>query len=105
MKNPIVDHLWSKIAERGSLARAAAKDKLEQVQSLTTKITNKEGSEVARNVLADGKLEFAIKRCIEFHDGGSRLTDADLHIYYEYATQAAKHSQQIIDKELDYMEL
>lgn len=105
MKNPIVDHLWSKIPERGSLAIGAAKDKLEQVQSLTAKIRNQEGSDVARNVLGDGNLELALKRCIEFHEGGSFLTEGDLHIYYEYATHAAKKSQNIIDDELDYMDL
>lgn len=105
MKHPLVDHLWSKITERSPLGLGAAKAKLEEVEHISKKIADSEGTDVLRNVMDDGMIKLALERCIEFHEGAEHLNHLDLHIYYRYATEAAKKSESIIDDELDYLEL
>lgn len=105
MKHPVVDHLWSKIVETGGLGLGASKSKLEQVQSIADKIRNAEGADVVRNVLEDGMIEQALKRCIEYHEGSSHLNLNDLHIYFRYARAAMQDAEKIIDDELSYLDL
>jgi len=105
LKNPLVDHLWSKITERSELGLGAAKVKLEEVEHISQKIAQTDGADVVRNVMDDGMIKQALERCIEFHQGADHLNHLDLHIYYRYATEAAKKSESIIDEELDYLGL
>lgn len=105
MKNPIVDHFFTKISERGSLALGAAQSKLQEVNELTHIIQQSEGSDAARNILADGMIALALQRCVEFHEGDSRITEKDMHIYYSYAYREAKRSEETIDLELSSLGL
>jgi len=105
MKKPLVDHWWGKITEQDHRGLAAAKDKLAELESISTKIEASDGSEAVRNVLDDGMIKRALQRCIEFHEGVGSMDIKDLHIYHRYATDAAKRSEAIIDEELDYLEL
>ncbi|RMQ98410.1 hypothetical protein ALP94_04651 [Pseudomonas savastanoi pv. glycinea] len=105
MKKPMVDHWWEKITERSSMGLAATKDKLEQVEYISAKIQASDGSDAVRNVMDNGMIKLALQRCLQFHKGDDSITDLDLHIYYRYATMAAKQSEAIIDDELDYLEL
>lgn len=105
MKNPLVDHWWSKISEREAVGLAAAKDKLQALGELEEAISASEGSEVVRSVLADGLIRRALERCIEIHQGDSPLDRSDLSIYFNYATVEALKSQKVIDDELDYLGL
>lgn len=105
MKSPIVDHWWTKITERGHLGISATQDKLEQLEYISAKILASEGADVVRTVLDNGMIELALRRCLQFHNGDTLITELDLHIYYRYATSAAERSQAIIDKELEYLKL
>jgi hypothetical protein len=105
LKTPMVDHMWTNITERGHLGLTATQDKLEQIEYISAKIESSDGADVVRNVMHDGMLKLALQRCLQFHNGDSSITDRDLHIYYRYATTAARESEAIIDAELDYLEL
>ena len=105
MKSPLVDHWWSKIAERSDVGLPAAKDKLAQLAGIEAAINNTDGAEAVRNVLADGAIRRALERCIEIHEGNSNLDATDLSIYFNYATVEALKSQKVIDDELDYLGL
>ncbi|MBT2295719.1 hypothetical protein [Pseudomonas fluorescens] len=105
MKKPLVDHWWTNITEQDGRGLAAAKDKLAELESISSQIEASDGSDGVRNVLDDGMIMRALQRCIEFHEGIGTMDIKDLHIYYRYATDAAKRSEAIIDKELDYLDL
>lgn len=101
MNNPIVDHGWAKISETGSSALAAAKAKLSVVEAIEERISQSEGIEAANNILAQGAIKQALKRCIEFHEGAPGLTILDLYINYGFATQKALAAERAIELELD----
>ncbi|ENG2598637.1 hypothetical protein N0673_18110 [Pseudomonas aeruginosa] len=105
MKRPIVDHSWTKIVETGGIGLAAAEKKLQAVTELARTIRAAEGKDAADNVLHNGLIETALLRCKQFHEGQSALIIDDLHINYTYATEAMKKSEQIIDRELSYLDL
>ncbi|KAB0776206.1 hypothetical protein ACV4WP_21230 [Pseudomonas aeruginosa] len=105
MKRPIVDHSWTNIPEAGGIGLAFAEQKLQEVIELARTIRAAEGKDVADNVLHNGLIETALLRCKQFHEGQSGLIIDDLHINYRYATQAMKESEEIIDRELRYLEL
>lgn len=105
MQKPLVDHWWTKIAEREEVGLTAAKDKLRELAEIERAISDAEGTDVMRNVLADGQIRRALERCIQIHEGDTLLDESDRSIYYNYATTAAKDSERIIDEELAYLEL
>lgn len=105
MKKPLVDHWWSKISERADVGLPAAQDKLRQLGEVEKAIASRDGQAAAANVLASGLIRRALERCVEIHQGRPDLDADDLSIYYNYATEAAKEAERIIDKELDYLDL
>lgn len=105
MKQPIVDHSWTKIVETDGRGLAFSEQKLREVAELGRTISASEGSDVANNVLHSGLIETALLRCKEFHEGRPGLALDDLFINYGYATQAMKESERIIDAELGHLGL
>ncbi len=100
MKNPIVDHGWTKISETDSSGLEAAREKLSIVEAIEQKISQTDGLEAADNILAHGAIKHALRRCIEFHEGAPGLTILDLYINYGFATQKALAAERTIDLEL-----
>lgn len=105
MKKPLVDHLWTKIAERGSLAESAIQQKLDELTDIETAIRTQDGAEAVRNVLGNGTIRRALERCRDYHNGSSDVSELDLSIFFNYATATAKDSERIIDAELSYLNL
>lgn len=105
MKNPLIDHWWTKISERSDLGLAAAEDKLRQLAEIEAAIASSDGADAVQNVLAAGLIRRAIERCVQIHKGEIDLDRDDLSIFYNYATMAARNSEEIIDSELDYLDL
>lgn len=105
MKQPVVDHIWSKIFDMEPQGRAAAQHKLDEVVALARLISNAEGSETASNVLEHGLIEIALMRCVQIQDRAIGLDYDDLQIYARYATTAMRHAQVTIDKELPHLGL
>lgn len=106
MKKPVVDHLWTKIADLEPQGRAAVQAKIDELSQIAWKIREAEGSEVASNVLEHGLIETALLRCRQIQDGEVPGLDYDdLQIFYRYATTAMKHAEKVIDEELSYLDL
>lgn len=105
MNTPIVDHWWTKIVETDARGKAAAQAKLDEVTALARTISQAEGVDVANNILANGLIETALLRCVQFHDRVGNLTADDLHINYRYATAAMEEAQGVIDNELAHLNL
>ena len=105
MKTPLFDHLWTKIAERDGLARAATEQKLHQLKEIETAIALHDGSEAVHNVLAYGTLRRALERCLQYHQGSEEIDDTDMLIFYNYASSAAREAERVIDSELPYLGL
>ncbi|KQQ62930.1 hypothetical protein ASF66_00830 [Pseudomonas sp. Leaf129] len=105
MKTPLVDHLWTKIAERDGVARAVTEQKLQELKSIETAIALHDGAEAVHNVLAYGSIRRALERCLQYHQGAEDMDDVDMLIFYNYATRAAKEAEDVIDRELPYLGL
>lgn len=105
MKAPLVDHLWTKIAERDGLACAVTEQKLQELKAIETAIALHDGTEAVHNVLAYGSIRRALERCLEYNQGSTAMDDVDLLIHYNYATYAAKEAERVIDSELPYLGL
>ncbi len=105
MKTPLVDHLWTKIAERDGIARAVTEQKLQELKSIETAIALHDGAEAVHNVLAYGSIRRALERCLQYHQGSDDMDDVDMLIFYNYATHAAKEAEDVIDRELPYLGL
>lgn len=95
----LVNHSWSKIIERDSYAKQALKDKIEEVTQLEESIRQTDGEDAARNVLKDGLIIHALKRCLENLEGSSTVTVKDYWVFYEFATSAAKKAEEILNED------
>ncbi|MEF9673981.1 hypothetical protein QNM99_24965 [Pseudomonas sp. PCH446] len=105
MKKPIVDHIWTKIADRDYIGKVAAQQKLDEVQRLSNDISQSEGIDIDKSALGLGFIEIALLRCRQCHenDNDSRFTNDDLHINYSYATEAMYKAEEIIGNKLDHL--
>ena len=97
----LVDHSWTKIIERDAFAKAALQGKIEAVEQLAEAIRSKDGAEAARNVLNDGLIVHALKRCQENLNGSTTVTEQDFWVCYEFATTAARNAERILNEEDD----
>ncbi|MFV0934006.1 hypothetical protein [Pseudomonas jessenii] len=94
----LFDHLWTKIIGRDAFAKAALRKKIAAVQQLEESIRSKKGEEASRNVLNDGLIVHALKRCLENLEGSSTVTEQDFWVFYEFATTAARKSERILNE-------
>ena len=104
MSVKLVDHTWTKIIERDAFAKAALRGKIEEVEQLEEAIRSKDGIEAARNVLDDGLIIHALKRCQENLDGSATVTEQDFWVCYVFATTAARKAEKILNEEDDEAE-
>lgn len=104
MSVKLVDHSWTKIIERDAFAKEALRGKILEVQQLEEEISSKDGVEAARNVLNDGLIVHALKRCQENLDGSTTVTEQDFWVCYEFATTAARQAEKILNEEDDEAE-
>ncbi|WP_224788098.1 hypothetical protein [Pseudomonas fluorescens] len=80
------------------------KGKIEEVEQLEESIRSKDGVEAARNVLNDGLIIHALKRCQENLNGSATVTEQDFLVCYEFATTAARNAEKILNEEDDEAE-
>ena len=104
MSVKLVDHSWNKIIERDAFAKVALRGKIEEVEQLEEAIRSKDGVEAARNVLNDGLIVHALKRCQENLDGSTTVTEQDFWVCYDFATTAARKAEKILNEEDDEAE-
>ncbi|MCW8158816.1 hypothetical protein D7243_21855 [Stutzerimonas stutzeri] len=104
MKRPLYDHLWTKIIERNSLAEGALEQKIKEHEEIYTAIESAEGKDAAKNVMDLGLIGHCLARCLE-HLRGGPITEKDYYVFYGYASNAAKKSEEIIDNELSHLGL
>ncbi|WP_249584369.1 hypothetical protein [Pseudomonas viridiflava] len=95
----LVDRLWSKILDRDAFAKQALKEKIIEVQQLEETIKLNEGPEVAKVALKDGLIVHALQRCLENLQGSRTVTEQDYWVNYEFATAAAKKTEEILNEE------
>jgi len=101
MSVKLVDHSWTRIVERDEFAKVALRGKIEEVQQLEESVRLKDGEDAARNVLHDGLIVHALKRCQENLEGSTTVTDQDFWVCYEFATTAARKAEKILNEEDD----
>lgn len=101
MSVKLVDHSWTRIVERDEFAKVALRGKIEEVQQLEESVRSKDGEDAARNVLHDGLIVHALKRCQENLEGSTTVTDQDFWVCYEFATTAARKAEKILNEEDD----
>ncbi|MGN7442209.1 hypothetical protein [Pseudomonas lactis] len=99
MSVKLVDHSWTKIIERDAFAKVALRGKIEEVEQLAEAIRSKDGEEAARNVLNDGLIVHALKRCQENLDGSTSVTEQDFWVCYEFATTEARKAEKILNED------
>lgn len=105
MNNPLIDHSWNSIIKTDAGGLTFAQAKLAQIQGLHEKIADQVSSDTANSVLDAGKIEKALKRCVQFYEADSWLDEDDLYIFHGYATIKAEEAQKVIDSELEYLNL
>lgn len=108
MENKFVDHLFSKIIEgrhEKSLSAAAAKSKLEQLESVAEQIRTNSGSDAVQNVLGYCEVKRALEQCHRYIIGEASITDTDFSIYYSFAADRLREAEAIIDNELSHLGL
>ncbi|WP_413705006.1 hypothetical protein [Pseudomonas sp. Pseusp16] len=98
MSVKLFDRLWIKIIGRDAFAKAVLRKKIAAVQQLEESIRSKKGEEASRNVLNDGLIVHALKRCLENLEGSSTVTEEDFRVFYEFATTAAIKSERILNE-------
>jgi len=103
MSVKLVDHSWTKIIERDKFAKATLAAKIKQIEEIEEAIRAVEGEEAARNVLHNGLIKHALTRCLENLQGSSSVTEQDYWVCYEFATNAAKDAERVIDEELSHI--
>ena len=101
MSVKLVDHSWTRIIERDEFAKLVLRGKIEEVKQLDESVRSKDGADAARNVLHDGLIVHALKRCLENLEGSTTVTDQDFWVCYEFATTAAKKAENILNEEED----
>ena len=99
MSVKLVDHSWTKIIERDAFAKTALRGKIEEVEQLAEAIRSKDGADAARNVLNDGLIVHALKRCQENLNGSPTVTDQDFWVCYDFATTASRKAEKILNEE------
>ena len=104
MSVKLVDHSWTKIMERDAFAKTALRGKIEEVEKLEEAIRSKDGADAARNILDDGLIVHALKRCQENLNGSNTVTEQDFWVFYEFATIAARKAERILNEEGDEAE-
>lgn len=95
----LVNHSWTKIIERDAFAKLVLKDKIAEVTQLEESIRQNDGEDAARNVLNDGLIIHALKRCLENLEGSSTVTEQDFWVCYGFATAAAKKAEKILNED------
>ncbi|MFJ2446774.1 hypothetical protein [Pseudomonas sp. NPDC087626] len=101
MSVKLVDHSWTKIIERDAFSKAALRGKITEVEQLEESIRSKDGADAARNVLDDGLIIHALKRCLENLEGSTTVTEQDFWVCYGFATTTARKAEKILNEEDD----
>lgn len=96
MSNKLVDHVWSKIIERDSQAQAALSTKIAEVVEMTLRAHAVDGADASKLVSDEGRLEYALRRCLDHLTKPGSVGEMDYFIYYEYATGAAKRADDML---------
>ncbi|MCY1557760.1 hypothetical protein D9M68_946360 [compost metagenome] len=96
MSDKLVDHQWAKILERDSQAKTVLLDKITKVVEMTLRSRAIDGSEAARLISDDGKLEYALRQCLAHLTNPETVSEMDYFIYYDYATVAAQRADDIL---------
>jgi hypothetical protein len=99
MSVKLVDHSWHKIVEGDALAKVVLRDKIAQIQQLEETIRSKDGADAARNVLDNGLIVHALKRCLEHLEGSDATSEQDFLVCYYYATTAAEKAEKILNED------
>ncbi|CAI8763067.1 hypothetical protein [Pseudomonas sp. A-RE-23] len=98
MSDKLVDHLWEKIIERDSQAKAVLSDKISKVVEITLRSRAVDGSDAANLVSDEGRLEYALRKCLAHLMNPESVSEMDYFIYYEYATGAARRADNILSE-------
>lgn len=106
MKNPFIDHSWSKIVERDAVAKVMIDAKIKQLDAVAEKIRISAGSDVVENVLDYTLVKRALEQCLVHLSGATEAVTADdYYIYSGYADYQIADAQRIIDSELSHLGL
>lgn len=96
MSKKLVDHTWAKIIERDSQAKEALLTKIGEIVELVQRSRGIDGKEASRLISDDGRLEYALRKCLDHLEGSSSVNENDYFIFYEYATGAAKRAEEMM---------
>ena len=99
MSVKLVDHSWHKIVEGDELAKVIIRGKIVEVQQIEEEIRSKDGADAARSVLDNGLIVHALKRCLDYLEGSSELSEQDFLVCYYYATTAAENAERILNED------
>ncbi|MEZ8467291.1 hypothetical protein AB6D20_022140 [Vibrio splendidus] len=104
MKELFIDHLFSKIVEgryEKTLATAAVKAKLAQLENVSGKIGSMYGDEAVQNVLGYREVKRCLEQCLDFIQNlSSEVEEVDFAIYLDFARFRLKEGERIIESEL-----
>lgn len=106
VKNPFIDHSWSKIVERDAVAKVVIDAKIKQLDAVAEAIRKNSGSDAVENVLSYKLVKRALEQCLTHLSGAtSTVTADDYYIYTDYAEYRIIEAQRIIDSELGHLGL
>jgi phosphate uptake regulator len=109
MRNPVVDHIFSKMIEgrhERALAAESAQNVLGRIEEIAETIRKDSGEEATQSILSYREVKHALERIADYcTDLDSSVTNEDHTIYYSFASDRLKEAQKFIDKELGHLDL